>query len=77
MTLQAALDDDVRLTDWPYDEEPLDLYVPEAIAFATRKMDVKPFFVTFSRDRLYRHVKDGVCVSTTLGGDHGRRLPRG
>ncbi|KAH8018798.1 hypothetical protein HPB51_012188 [Rhipicephalus microplus] len=44
MALQAALDD-VRLTDWPYDEEPLDLDVPEAIAFATRKMDVNPFFV--------------------------------
>ncbi|KAL3208767.1 hypothetical protein MRX96_052462 [Rhipicephalus microplus] len=44
MTLQAALDD-VRLTDRPYDEEPLDLNVPEAIAFATRKMEVKPFFV--------------------------------
>ncbi|KAL3222933.1 hypothetical protein MRX96_049904 [Rhipicephalus microplus] len=44
MTLQAALDD-VRLTDWLYDEEPLDLNVPEVIAFATRKMDAKPFFV--------------------------------
>ncbi|KAL3206204.1 hypothetical protein MRX96_052875 [Rhipicephalus microplus] len=45
MTLQAALDDDVHLTDWPHDEVMLDLDVPAAIAFPTRKMDVKPFFV--------------------------------
>ncbi|KAL1432164.1 hypothetical protein MTO96_013498 [Rhipicephalus appendiculatus] len=44
MALQAALDD-VRLTDWPYDEEPMDVDVPEVIAFATRKLAVNPFFV--------------------------------
>lgn len=43
MALQAALDD-VRLTDWPYDEEPMDVEVPEVIAFATRKLAVSPFF---------------------------------
>nr|XP_054933832.1 neprilysin-1-like [Dermacentor andersoni] len=43
MALQAALDD-VRLTDWPYDEEPMDVDVPEVIAFAARKLAVHPFF---------------------------------
>lgn len=43
MALQAALDD-VRLTDWPYDEEPMDVEVPEVIAFAARKLAVHPFF---------------------------------
>ncbi|KAH6944226.1 hypothetical protein HPB50_002356 [Hyalomma asiaticum] len=44
MALQAALDD-VRLTDWPYDEEPMDVEVSEVIAFAARKLAVNPFFV--------------------------------
>ncbi|KAL3204093.1 hypothetical protein MRX96_053098, partial [Rhipicephalus microplus] len=51
MTLQAALDD-VRLTAWPYDEEPLDLNVPEVIAFATRKMDVSRSWLLLSRSTL-------------------------
>lgn len=44
VALQTALDD-IRLTDWPYDEEPLDLDIPEVIAFAARKLGVHPFFI--------------------------------
>ncbi|XP_077512131.1 LOW QUALITY PROTEIN: uncharacterized protein LOC144123072, partial [Amblyomma americanum] len=43
LALQTALDD-VRLTDWPYDEEPMDLEIPEVMAFAARKLAVHPFF---------------------------------
>lgn len=44
VALQTALDD-IRLTDWPYDEEPLDLDIPEVMAFAARKLGVHPLFI--------------------------------
>lgn len=43
MALQAALDE-VRLTDWPYDEEPMDVELPEVLALASRKLGVHPLF---------------------------------
>ncbi|XP_040359398.2 neprilysin-11-like [Ixodes scapularis] len=45
LSIQAALDE-IHLSEWPYDEEPLDLEIPEVLALAARKLGVHPFFVS-------------------------------
>lgn len=45
VSIQTALDE-IRLTDWPYDEEPLDIEIPEILALAARKLGVHPLFVS-------------------------------